>query len=68
MNDEDPIAEIRRYRQEHAAKFNYDLRKIFEDIKSREGKDGRKVVTRPPRPARMRPVETAHDQPSTDAG
>jgi hypothetical protein len=62
----DPIlAEIRRYRDEHAAKFGYDVRKIAEDIKSREGKDGHVVVRRPPRPANpiyLKPLSTTQPQ------
>jgi hypothetical protein len=47
---DDPIvAEVRKIRQEHAAKFNYDIRAIAEDARSREGKDGRPVVTLSPR-------------------
>lgn len=35
MND--PIVdEVRRVRDEHAARFNYDLRAIFLDVKQRE--------------------------------
>ena len=34
MNDSDPIVdEVRRVRAAHAARFNYDLRAIFKDIK-----------------------------------
>ena len=55
---EDPIvAEIRRIREEHAARFNYDLRAIFDDLKEQEKKSGRKFVSYPPRPAES--VETA---------
>ena len=47
---EDPIvAEVRKYRDEHAAKFGYDLRAIAEDFRSREGKDGEPVVSLPPK-------------------
>jgi cytidylate kinase len=49
MKDDPIVAEIRKYRQEHAAKFNYDLDAIVKDIRSREGKDGRRVVTLPPK-------------------
>ncbi len=54
MMDDPIVAEVRRYRDEHAKKFNYDLDAIVRDIKSREGKDGEPVVTLPPRriPAR----------------
>ena len=49
----DPIVEeIRRIRQEHAARFNFDLDAIFEDLKEKERQSKRKIVSRPPRPAR----------------
>jgi hypothetical protein len=39
MND--PIVdEVRRIREAHAARFNYDLDAIFRDIKEREKKSG----------------------------
>ncbi len=44
MND--PIVdEIRRIRNAHAARFNYDLEAIFRDIKQQEKKSGRKFVS-----------------------
>jgi hypothetical protein len=46
----DPIVdEIRRIRDAHAAKFNYDLDAIFQDIKEQEKKSGLKFVSYPPR-------------------
>lgn len=36
IEDEDIIAGIRRYRDEHARKFNYDIRAMLADVKSRE--------------------------------
>jgi len=48
----DPIVEeIRRIRDEHARKFNYDLHAICEDIRQRQASSGRTVVSRPPRTA-----------------
>ena len=42
----DPIVEeVRRIRDEHAKKFNYDIDAIFRDIKRREKRSGRKYVT-----------------------
>jgi hypothetical protein len=56
---EDPIVEeVRRIRQEHAAKFDYDLRKIYEDLKEQEKQSGRRFVTLPPR----RPTLVAPDK------
>ena len=47
---QDSIAEeIHRIREEHAKKFNYDLYSICEDIRQKQTKSGRKVVSRPPR-------------------
>jgi hypothetical protein len=44
MND--PIVdEIRRIRDAHAAKFNYDLDAIFRDIKEHEKRSGLKFVS-----------------------
>ena len=62
MND--PIVdEVRRVRDAHAARFNYDLDAIFQDIKEREKKSGLKFVggvARQPMPDRMLPpTETA---------
>jgi len=43
MND--PIVdEVRRVRDAHAARFNYDLDAIFQDIKERERKSGLEFV------------------------
>jgi hypothetical protein len=46
MND--PIVdEVRRIRDAHAPRFNYDLDSIFQDIKERERKSKLKFVTLP---------------------
>jgi hypothetical protein len=43
MND--PIVdEVRRVRDAHAARFNYDLDAIFRDIKEREKKSGLEFI------------------------
>lgn len=42
----DPIVdEVRRARDEHAARFNYDLDAIFRDVKDQEKRSGRKFVS-----------------------
>ena len=55
MPDDDPIvAEVRRAREEYAAKFNFDLRLIFDDLKHREQealRAGHTVVSAPPQRA-----------------
>jgi len=46
MNDSDPIVdEVRRVRDAHAARFNYDLRAIFKDIKEQLRRSGLKFVS-----------------------
>ncbi len=45
----DPIVEeVRRIRKENAAKSGNDIRKIIADVRRRQGKSGRKVVTLTP--------------------
>jgi len=59
MND--PIVEeIRRVRDAHAARFNYDLNAIFQDIKEREKKSGLKFIQGVARqPVPQQPTGTA---------
>lgn len=46
----DPIvAEVRRIREQRAAKFGFDLKRIMADARRRERASGRKVVTLSPR-------------------
>jgi hypothetical protein len=46
MRQSDPIVEeVRRIRDAHAAKFNYDPDAIFRDIKEKEKRSGRKYVS-----------------------
>lgn len=47
---EDPIvAEVRRVRAAHAARFNNDLMAIYRDLKREEQKSGREFASYPPR-------------------
>jgi hypothetical protein len=47
---EDPIVEgVRKVREEHAARFNYDLEAICRDLKEQEKAGGRKVVSLAPK-------------------
>jgi hypothetical protein len=63
MND--PIVdEVRRVRDAHAARFNYDLDAIFRDIKEREKKGGLKFVQGVAR----QPVPSQALQPTGAAG
>ena len=46
MTWSDPIVdEVRRVRDAYAARFNYDLRAIYRDLKQQEKRNGRKVVS-----------------------
>lgn len=47
MKASDPILEeIWKARDEHARRFNYDLKKICADLRRIEKQSGRRVVTR----------------------
>lgn len=47
---EDPIVEeVRKVREEHAAKFHYDLDAIYRDLKGQDERDPRRVVSLPPK-------------------
>ncbi len=49
MQDDPIVAEIRRYRAEHAAKYGHDLDRICEALRKRQAESSRKVVKRSPR-------------------
>jgi hypothetical protein len=50
MKASDPILEeVWKARDEHARRFNYDLKKICADLRRIEKQSGRRVVTRKPR-------------------
>lgn len=60
---QDPIVEeVRRYRQEYAAQFNYDLKAICQDLRDRQKKSSRKVVSLPPKQVQK---EASEGQPAT---
>lgn len=43
------VEDVRKVREEHASKFNYDLDAIFDDLKKQEKRGGRQVVSLPER-------------------
>ncbi|MCX6579581.1 MAG: hypothetical protein NT166_05295 [Candidatus Aminicenantes bacterium] len=43
------VEEVRRERDNHASKFNYDMHAIYEDLKKQEKKSKHKFVTLPPK-------------------
>jgi hypothetical protein len=45
---DDPIVqELHNSRKRHAEKFDNDLRRVFEDTKSRQVESGHKIISRP---------------------
>jgi len=51
----DPIVEeVRVVRQKYAAKFNFDLKKIAQDLKKKQEQSNRKVVTYTPKPVKVK--------------
>ena len=53
----DPIVEeVRKSRDAHAKKFNYDLQAIFEELKKQEKASGRQFVSLPPK--LVKPVDS----------
>jgi hypothetical protein len=68
MND--PIVdEVRRIRDAHAARFNYDLDAIYRDIKEQETKSGHSFVNGVARPAESKTMAppAAHPPASNDS-
>jgi hypothetical protein len=58
----DPIVEeVRRLRQQYAAQFNHDLKAICRDLRERQKRSGRKIVSLPPRRV---PRVSPEDQPA----
>ncbi|BDC48700.1 hypothetical protein F183_A10160 [Bryobacterales bacterium F-183] len=49
MEDNEILRELRQIRDDHAAKFNYNLKAIYGDIKRIEKESGRKFVSFRPR-------------------
>ncbi len=65
----DPIVEeVRAARLRHAARFDYDLRKIAEDLRSKEQQSGRKIVAFSPKPVRPCDIPMHEDsEPAFDS-
>ena len=62
MNDDPIIQEVRRIRQEHAAKFDYDPEAIFADLKRTErARDSRESPLLPlPESSETAPTPALH--------
>ncbi len=58
MTQDAVIQEIRKYRDEYAKKFDYDIKAMGDDLRKRQAESGRKVVRRIPKPAqKFEPVK-----------
>ena len=68
MKDDPIVREVRRIRQEHAARFKYNVDLIAEDLKAQERASSRRYISLPPRrtekPANQ-PPDTARDPSGT---
>ena len=50
MNKDPIVEEVRKSRHKHAEKFNFDLHRIFEDLRSRQNETNHKIVSLTPKP------------------
>lgn len=46
MNNDPIVEEVRKFRDEHARKFNYDLNAICADLMEKQKRSGHKLVRR----------------------
>lgn len=49
MRKDEIVEEVRKAREDYAAKFDHDIDAIYKDIKRREAESGREFVSFPPR-------------------
>ena len=49
MWEDSIVEEIRKYRDEHASKFDYDIDIIYKDLKEKEKKNNNKKITLKPK-------------------
>jgi len=55
--EKDPILDkLHRVREEYAARFDFDLKAMFRDLKARQERGEFAVVHRSPRPPRVKPM------------
>ncbi len=52
MVDDPIVEEVWQARQQHATKFNFDLRTIYQDLKQQEATSSWRIVAFPPRKRR----------------
>ena len=65
MNKDPILKELHRVREAYSARFNYDLRAMYQDLKAREDRGEFVVVHRSPRPPR---VKVAPKKRATERG
>ena len=65
MSPDPIVAEIRRIREEIAARFNYDVHAIGEDARRRDAGDNRKVIRLPPRRPMATNIKSHHPAPES---
>lgn len=53
------VEEVRKAREEYAAKFDYNLDFILQDLKEQEKKSNHNIVSLPPREADLFPLAKA---------
>jgi hypothetical protein len=54
MWEDEIVNEVRKYREAYAAKFNFDLQAMYEDLKKAERKSKHKKVSfKPKKPVRV---------------
>jgi hypothetical protein len=51
------VEEVRRIREEHAAKFDHDVDAIVADARKRQRASGRKTVSFPPRKSQINRIQ-----------
>ena len=54
------VEEVRKVRNEYAAKFDYDLDAIYRDIKEQEKQNQHRVVSLPPKKPELVTVEKVY--------
>ena len=57
MWEDEIVEQVRRVRDEYAAKFNYDLEAIYKEIKEQEEQNQHRVVSLPPKKPEFVAVE-----------
>jgi len=67
MHDDPVVAEVRKYRSDHTAKYGHDLDRIREALRERQNSSGRKVVSLPPRLQRSKQAANLDDSSRRDA-